>query len=89
MLWLGVLCWGSQREQGKADAEGGFRLPTFELKGKLARIFGLTYCEDRLSNPKAVQRLRFSHIIACHEEMDYRDAAYCHCRSRAANPQSI
>src|ERR1700678_4510278 len=40
----------------------------------------------RLANPNAVRRLRFSHIIACHEEMDYRDAAYCHCRTRAANP---
>jgi hypothetical protein len=55
MLWLGVLCWGSQREQGKADAGGGFRLPTFELRGKLARIFDLTYCENRIANPKAVQ----------------------------------
>lgn len=63
MLWLGMLCWGSQREQGKADAEAGFRLPTFELKEKLARIFDLTYCEFQLANPKGVQGLRFSHII--------------------------
>jgi hypothetical protein len=52
MLWLGVLCWCSQGEYGKADPEDSFRLPTFELQGKLARIFDLTYCEDRLANPK-------------------------------------
>jgi hypothetical protein len=75
--------------EGKYDAEGGFPFPAFELKGRLTRIFDLSYYEDRLANPKAVHRLRISHTIACHEEMDYRNPANGHCRGRAANPQSI
>jgi hypothetical protein len=39
------MCWGDQREQGATPTEGGFRLPKFELKGKLAKIFDVTDCE--------------------------------------------
>jgi hypothetical protein len=35
----------SQREQGKTDTDGGFRIPNFEFKGKLAKTFELSDCE--------------------------------------------
>jgi hypothetical protein len=63
MLWSGVLCWGSQREQEKADAEGGFCLPALNSRGSslgfstlaIARIGSLTKklcnaCDFRISS---------------------------------------
>jgi hypothetical protein len=45
VLYLAVMCRVGQLEQGNTGAEVGFRLPKFELKGKLAKIFDLTDCE--------------------------------------------
>lgn len=39
-----AVCWG-QHQEAKTDTDYAFRIPRFELKGKLAKIFSVSRCE--------------------------------------------
>lgn len=68
-ICLSATCSG-QQDRPQATVESGFRIPAFELKGRLAKIFSISDCEYISS---LTCKIRYSGSVALPSEVFFEE----------------